>query len=58
MFGQCNGTQAKRYGLIGHSIFYVPCQAYRMSTFLEHAFNSSLIVSAMGDNFEKLNVFF
>ncbi|KAL4085391.1 hypothetical protein QTP88_027250 [Uroleucon formosanum] len=58
MSGQFNGTQAKLSELVGHSVFYIPCQAHRMNTFLEHACNSSLIVSDMIDNLENLYVFF
>ncbi|KAL4084673.1 hypothetical protein QTP88_027600 [Uroleucon formosanum] len=56
--GQFNGTQAKLSELVGHSVFYIPCQAHRMNIFLEHACNSSLIVSDMIDNLENLYVFF
>lgn len=52
-----NGTQAKLSELVGHSVFYIPCQAHRMNTLLEHACNSSLIVSDMIDNLENLYVF-
>ncbi|XP_050065932.1 uncharacterized protein LOC114126893 [Aphis gossypii] len=58
MSGQFNGTQAKLSELVGHSVFYIPCQAHRMNTFLEHACNSSLIVSDMIDNLENIYVFF
>ncbi|CAI6371974.1 unnamed protein product [Macrosiphum euphorbiae] len=58
MSGQFNGTQAKLSELVGHTVFYIPCQAHRMNTFLEHACNSSLIVSDMIDNLENLYVFF
>lgn len=43
MSGQFNGTQAKLSELIGHNVFYIPCQAHRMNTFLEHACHSSLM---------------
>ncbi|KAL4091808.1 hypothetical protein QTP88_026437 [Uroleucon formosanum] len=58
MSGQFNGIQAKLSELVGHSVFYIPCQVHRMNTFLEHACNSSLIVSDMIDNLENLYVFF
>jgi hypothetical protein len=58
MSGQFNGTQAKLSELVGHNIFYIPSQAHRMNTFLEHACNSSLIVSDMIDNLETIYVFF
>ncbi|KAL4118976.1 hypothetical protein QTP88_011854 [Uroleucon formosanum] len=58
MFWQFNGTQAKLSELVGHSVFYIPCQVHRINTFLEHVCNSSLIVSDMIDNLENLYVFF
>jgi len=45
-----NGTQAKLSELVGHTVFYIPCQAHRTNTFLEHACNSSLIVSDIIDD--------
>lgn len=58
MSGSINGTQAKVTELVGHNVHYIPCQAHRLNTFIEHGCNSSLIISNMIDNLESLYVFF
>ncbi|KAL4120565.1 hypothetical protein QTP88_013235 [Uroleucon formosanum] len=51
--GQFNGTQAKLSELVGYSVFYIPCQAHRMNTFLEHASHLK-IQTDNPDNYRKL----
>lgn len=58
MSGSLNGAQAKVSELVGHTVHYIPCQAHRINTFLEHGCNSSLIISSMIDTLESLYVFF
>jgi len=58
MSGAQNGTQAQLSKIIGHKIPFVPCQAHRLNTFLEHSCEASSIVSNMIDILENICVFF
>ncbi|XP_060881749.1 uncharacterized protein LOC132953246 [Metopolophium dirhodum] len=58
MSGSINGAQANVSKIVGHNVIYIPCQAHRINTFIEHGCNSSLIISNMIDNLESLYVFF
>ncbi|KAL4152659.1 hypothetical protein QTP88_000492 [Uroleucon formosanum] len=58
MSGSLNGAQVHLSKLVGHEVYYIPCQAHRMNTFLEHGCNTSLIISNMISNLESLYVFF
>lgn len=58
MSGSINGAQANVSEVVGHNVLYIPCQAHRINTFIEHGCNSSLIISNMIDNLESLYVFF
>lgn len=58
MSGAQNGTQAQLSKIVGHEIPFVPCQAHRLNTFLEHGCEASSIVSNMIDILENIYVFF
>lgn len=44
--------------LAGHRIPFIPCQAHRLNTFLEHSCDASKIIANMIDTLENLYVFF
>lgn len=44
--------------IVGHCIPYIPCQAHRLNTFIQHSCNSSLIVAELFNTLEALYVFF
>jgi len=58
MSGTQNGTQAQLSKIVGHKIPFVPCQAHRLNTFLEHSCEASSIISSMIDILENIYVFF
>jgi len=58
MSGAQNSTQAHLSKIVGHNIPFVPCQAHRLNTFLEHSCESSSIISNMIDILENIYVFF
>lgn len=58
MSEEIKGTQKMLSKLIGHQIIFIPCQAYRTNTFLEHSCEVSLVVSNLIDDLESLYVFF
>lgn len=58
MSDKFNGTHAELSELVGHNVFYVPCQAHGINIFLNHTCNSSLIMSDMTDNFKTIYIFF
>lgn len=58
MSGQYHGTQKELSKLTNHHIPFIPCQAHRINTFLEHSCNASVIILNLIDNLESLYVFF
>lgn len=58
MSGQFNGVQQKLTTIIGREIVYIPCQAHRMNTFIEHSCNTSPIISSFFDILQGIYVFF
>lgn len=58
MSGKINGTQQKLSDLVGHIIYFIPCQAHRINTFLEHSCNASAVVGDLFSNLKQLYVFF
>jgi len=58
MSGQFNGAQQKISEAIGRKIPYIPCKAHRINTFIEHACDSSLIISDLFSIVQELYVFF
>lgn len=58
MAGRYNGTHVKLSELAGHQIPFIPCQAHRLNTFLEHSCDASTIIANMIDTLESLYVFF
>eukprot|EP00102_Acyrthosiphon_pisum_P018532 XP_016655742.1 PREDICTED: zinc finger MYM-type protein 1-like [Acyrthosiphon pisum] len=58
MSGQFNGAQQKISEAIGRKIPYIPCKAHRINTFIEHACDSSLIISDLFSIIQELYVFF
>lgn len=44
--------------LVGHTVIYVPCQAHRTNTAVQHSCDASLIVAELFNVLEKLYVFF
>ncbi|XP_025424346.1 uncharacterized protein LOC112693472 [Sipha flava] len=44
MSGQFHGAQKELLKLANHHIPYIPCQAHRINTFLEHGCNASIII--------------
>ena len=57
MSGSLNGAQVYLSKLVGHEVYYIPFQAHRINTFLEHDCNASLMISNMIGNLESLYVF-
>ncbi|XP_050064149.1 uncharacterized protein LOC126552989 [Aphis gossypii] len=43
---------------VGHSVTYIPCQAHRMNTFLEHSCDASPIIGDLISVLENIYVFF
>lgn len=58
MSGHLRGTQAMVSEIVGHNIPYIPCQAHRLNTFVEHSCNASIIVGELFNTLESLYVFF
>ncbi|KAF0712179.1 Uncharacterized protein FWK35_00029971 [Aphis craccivora] len=58
MSGKFNGAHVKLSELTGHRIPFIPCQAHRLNTFLEHSCDASTIIANMVDTLENLYVFF
>jgi len=58
MPSQFNGAQQKISEAIGRKIPYIPCKAQRINTFVEHACDSSLIISDLFSIIQELYVFF
>lgn len=58
MSGEFNGAQKKLSEIVGHLVPYLPCQAHRMNTFVEHACNSSPIIVDLFAVVQELHVFF
>jgi hypothetical protein len=58
MSGKINGTQQKLSDLVGHIIYFIPCQAHRINTFLEHSCDASSMIGDLFSNLEELYVFF
>lgn len=58
MSGHVQGTQAMLSKIVGHNIPYIPCQAHRLNTFVEHSCNASIIVAELFNTLESLYVFF
>ncbi|KAL4083440.1 hypothetical protein QTP88_028756 [Uroleucon formosanum] len=54
MSGKFNGAHVKLSELTGHRIPFIPCQAHRLNTFLEHSCNASTIIANMVDTLENL----
>jgi len=44
--------------LVGHTVPYIPCQAHRLNTFLEHVCKASHIVGNFIDILENIYIFF
>jgi len=44
MSGRINGTQQKLSELASHMIPFIPCQAHRLNTFLEHSCDASILI--------------
>ncbi|XP_065673927.1 uncharacterized protein LOC136090879 [Hydra vulgaris] len=49
MSGKFNGTHVKLSELVGHKIIFIPCQAQRLNTFLEHSCDASSIIGIIKD---------
>jgi len=58
MSGNVRGTQAMLSQIVDNYIPYIPCQAHRLNTFMQHACDSSLIVAELFNILEALYVFF
>ena len=58
MSGEFNGAQKKLSDIVGRDIPYIPCQAHRCNTVIEHSCNASVIVREMFDILQALFVFF
>ncbi|KAF0764466.1 zinc finger MYM-type protein 1-like [Aphis craccivora] len=58
MSGKLNGTQRKLSDIVGHKIPFIPCQAHRLNTFLEHSCFASVIIGDLFSCLEQLYVFF
>lgn len=58
MSGQYHGTQKQLSELVGRNIPYIPCQAHRLNTFIEHSCNASVVIGDLFSVLESLYVFF
>jgi hypothetical protein len=58
MSGEFNGAQKNLSELVGRHIPYIPCQAHRCNTVIEHSCNASAIVREMFEILQALYVFF
>ncbi|XP_050316016.1 uncharacterized protein LOC126750435 [Anthonomus grandis grandis] len=58
MSGKFNGCQQRMSELVGHNIPYIPCQAHRVNTAVEHSCKASPLVSDMFNILEEIYVFF
>jgi len=58
MSGKYNKARVKLSELVGHKIIFIPCQAHRLNTFLEHSCDASSIIRNSIDTLESLYVFF
>ncbi|CAB3988472.1 zinc finger MYM-type 1-like [Paramuricea clavata] len=58
MSGEFNGAQKNLSELVGRHIPYIPCQAHRCNTVIEHSCNASAIVQEMFEILQALYVFF
>lgn len=58
MSGKYNGTQRKISEIVNRSIPYIPCQAHKTNTALEHCCNASSIMSELFTVLAELYVFF
>lgn len=58
MSGCFNGTQKKMSEKVGHNVIFIPCQAHRTNTAVEHSCRASTIISDTFDILEELYVFF
>ena len=58
MSGEFNGAQKNLSELVGRDIPYIPCQAHRCNTVIEHSCNASVIVTEMFEILQALYVFF
>jgi len=57
MSGKINDTQQKLSEIVGHKIPFIPCQAHRLNTFLEHSCSANVIVYDLFSCLEQLYVF-
>lgn len=58
MSGQFNGAQQKVSELLSRRVPYIPCQAHRLNTVIEHSCNSSLLIAELFNILEEMYVFF
>lgn len=58
MSGVFNGAQKKLTEILGRKIPFIPCQAHKINTFIEHGCEASLIISDMFSVMQELYVFF
>ncbi|KAF2889409.1 hypothetical protein ILUMI_16764 [Ignelater luminosus] len=58
MSGEHGGAQRKLSEIIGRDIPYIPCQAHRMNTFIEHSCNASVLIANLFNDLESLYSFF
>jgi len=58
MSGIKKGAQRFLTEFVGHSVAYIPCQAHRMNTFLEHSCDASPIIGDLIFVLENIYVFF
>lgn len=58
MSGKNLGTQAMLSRIVGHNIPFIPCQAHRTNTFIEHSCSVSTTISHFFSVLESLYVFF
>lgn len=58
MSGVNKGAQRCFSELVGHTVPYIPCQAHRLNTFLEHSCKASHIIGNFIDILENIYVFF
>lgn len=58
MSGCFNGAQKNVSDLVGHKVPYIPCQAHRTNSAVEHCCTSSTMIKNVFDILEELYVFF
>jgi hypothetical protein len=58
MSGEFNGTQHNVSEILGRKVPFIPCQAHRINTVLNHSCNASFLIFDMFSIMQELYIFF